>query len=286
VVALLLPASCISRTRTIPQDQRLIPGESADRLELLKSLEEKSTQVRTLQASLALDVAGGGMSSTEVKEYRQTKGQVVVNRPKHIHFKVQVPLVGTTIADMVSDGLEYRVSIPWKNKFFIGDENVASTDKNPLLNLKPQHIVKAMFVDIMPYMNNPGIKSTLEEAIVGRKPFYVFSFINVAEEPAQLVEKVWIDRTDKFRVMRKQIFGAEGKVETDVEFSEYDGQNDIDFPQSIVIRRPVEDYTLKMMFQKTTINEELAAGVFTLERPEGSELVQPVTESSSETRKQ
>jgi hypothetical protein len=186
---------------------------------------------------------------------------------------------------MVSDGNEYRVSIPWKNKFFIGSENIATKDKNPLLNLKPQHIVKALFVDIMPYLNNRSIRSTLEEATVGRRPHYVFSFINVAEEPAQLLEKVWMDRTDAFRVTRKQIFGPDGKVETDVEFSGHQAESS-DFPQSVVIQRPIEDYTLKMTFQKTTINQELAAGIFTLERPEGSELVQPVTESSSETRKQ
>jgi outer membrane lipoprotein-sorting protein len=284
VLALLLPASCISRTRVIPQDQRLIAGKSAERAALLKLLEDKSNQVKTLQGSLALDVSGGGITSSEVKEYRQTKGQVVVNRPQHIHFKVQAPLVGTTIADMVSDGSEYRVSIPWKNKFFIGSENVATKDKNPLLNLKPQHIVKAMFVDIMPYLNNASVKSTMEEAVVGLRPHYVFSFINVADNPAQLVEKVWMDRTNEFRITRKQIFGADGKVETDVDFSDYQAQSGIEFPQGIVIQRPLEDYTLKMTFQKTTINQELAAGVFTLERPEGFELVQPVTESSSETR--
>jgi outer membrane lipoprotein-sorting protein len=284
VLALLLPASCISRTRVIPQDQRLIAGKSAERAALLKLLEDKSNQVKTLQGSLALDVSGGGITSSEVKEYRQTKGQVVVNRPQHIHFKVQAPLVGTTIADMVSDGSEYRVSIPWKNKFFIGSENVATKDKNPLLNLKPQHIVKAMFVDIMPYLNNASVKSTIEEAVVGLRPHYVFSFINVADNPAQLVEKVWMDRTNEFRITRKQIFGADGKVETDVDFSDYQAQSGIEFPQGIVIQRPLEDYTLKMTFQKTTINQELAAGVFTLERPEGFELVQPVTESSSETR--
>lgn len=284
-LALLLPASCISRTRVVPQEQRLLPAESSDRAELLRSLEQKSKQLQTLQATLALDVSGGGMASDRVRDYTDTKGQVIVERPARIHFKVQAPLVGTTIADMVSDGREYRVSIPWENKFFIGYEDVPTKHKNPILNLKPQHIVNAMFVDIMPYLNNRSITSTIEEAIVLRRRFYVFSFIDISGQAAQLIEKLWIDRTDKFRVTRKQIFGRDGKVETDVEFSGYERQGDVDFPQGIVIQRPVEDYTIKMTFQKTTINEELAAGVFILERPEGSELVQPATETSQETGK-
>lgn len=287
VLALLLPASCISRTRTVPQDERLLPVQSSDRSELLKSLEQKSKQVRTLQGTLTLDVSGGGMSSDQIKDYRQTKGLVVVDRPKRIHFKVQAPLVGTTVADMVSDGREYRVSIPWENKFFVGEEDVPTKHKNPILNLKPQHIVKAMFVDITPYLNNQSVASTIEEAVVGRRRFYVFSFIDVSVQPAQLLEKLWIDRTSEFRVTRKQLFGTEGRVETDVEFSEFKTMNDVEFPQGIVIQRPVEDYTIKMIFQKTTINAELAAGVFTLEQPEGAELVQPALgTTSSETRTQ
>jgi outer membrane lipoprotein-sorting protein len=285
-MSLLMLSSCISRTRVVPPDQRLLSAESSDREQLLRALERKSTQVQTLQATLALDVSGGGMISDQVRDYRETKGLVVVERPKHIHFKVQAPLVGTTIADMVSDGLEYRVSIPWENKFFVGAEDVPTKHKNPILNLKPKVIVNAMFVDITPYLNKQSITSTIEEAIVGRRRFYVFSFIDISSRPAQLIEKLWMDRTDEFRVTRKQMFGMDGKVETDVEFSDYEENGDVDFPKGIVIQRPVEDYTIKMTFQKTTINDELAAGVFTLERPEGSELVEPLAETSSETRRQ
>ena len=41
-----------------------------------------------------------------------------------------------------------------------------------------------------------------------------------------------------------------------------------------MIQRPIEDYTLKMTFQKTALNDKLPDNAFNLERPEGSELVQ------------
>ena len=46
------------------------------------------------------------------------------------------------------------------------------------------------------------------------------------------------------------------------------------FPETVVIHRPIEDYTLKIGFQKTALNDKLPDNTFNLERPEGSELVQ------------
>lgn len=278
---LVTQAGCISRTRQVPMDQRLLPAETASREELFRSLEEKSARIQTLQGRLDLDVSGGGLTGDEITEYKQTRGAVVVERPKQIRFKVQAPILGTTVADMVSDGSEYHVSVPLKNKYFIGHENVPTKEKNPVLNLKPQHIVRALFVDIRPYLNVPDVRSLFEETTLLRRRYYVFSFISIRGQEAQLMEKLWVDRTENLRVSRKQIFGQGGKVEMDVEYSDYRSDNDIDFPAIIVIQRPIEDFTLKMIFTKTTLNEKVTADAFNLERPAGSQLVEPATETSS-----
>ena len=286
VLALLVAQfGCVSRTRPVPMDQRLLPAETAAQAELLGSLQAKSGQIRTLQGTMNLDVSGGGLTGDEITEYRQTRGVVVIERPKRILFKVQAPLVGTTVATMVSDGREYRVSVPFKNRFVIGDENIPTLEKTAILNLKPQHIVKALFVDITPYLGDPQVKPLFEEATLGRRRFYVFSFINIGGQDVRLLERVWIDRTQRLQVARKQIYDPEGRVEMDVEYSEYHSGDGIDFPGSITIQRPIEDFTLKMTFTKTTVNQEVVANAFVLERPPGSELIQPRTGSAEATKR-
>src|SRR5262245_43636966 len=270
---LLVEAGCIATKRVVPADQRPLPAKTVSRADLLTSLEEKSNQIRTLQATVALDASGGAMTTGVLTEYRQTKGFVIVDRPSHIRIKAQAPLALATVFDMVSDGKQYRVSIPIKNKFIVGNANTPGKEKNPILNLRPQHIVNALFVDVIPYLANPQVRSTLEEAIEGRRSFYVFSFINIGENTAQLMEKLWIDRTN-LEVTRKQIFGTDGKIDTDVQYSGYERQGDVAFPSVILIQRPTDDYTLKMTFQKTSVNEKIAADSFNLEQPQGAELVQ------------
>jgi outer membrane lipoprotein-sorting protein len=270
---LLFSVSCISTKRVVPQEQRLLPAKSATRAELFDALLERSKEVQTFQGTMTLDLTGGGAKSGVLTEYHQTRGILVVDRPKYLRMKVQAPVVLTTLVDMVSDGKQYRVSIPFKNQFFVGDVNAPNSSKTALANLRPQHLLDGLFVDIQPYLNNPKIARSLEETVEGRRSYYVFSFINVSNPEAQLVEKLWIDRTD-MNISRKQVFGKDGAVATDVQYSDYKSDVGKPFPQQIVLQRPAEDYTVKMTFMKTTLNEKLTEDAFNLERPEGSELVQ------------
>jgi len=272
---LLVSVSCvsISRKRVVPEEQRLLPAKSATRAELFDALLERSKEVQTLQGTMTLDLTGGGAKSGVLTEYHQTRGILLVDRPRHLRMKVQAPVVLTTLVDMVSDGRQYRVSIPIKNQFFVGDVNAPGISKTALANLRPQHLLDGLFVDIRPYLNNPKIARLLEETVEGRRSYYVFSFINASNPEAQLVEKVWIDRTD-MNISRKQLFGKDGAIETDVQYSDYKSEGGGPFPQLIVLQRPAEDYTVKMTFMKTTLNEKLNEDAFNLERPQGSELVQ------------
>lgn len=273
ILLLVIQASCISRRRVLPKEERLLPAKTASRDELFRQLEERSNSVRTLQGTVFLDLSGGGAKSGVLTEYHQTTAYLVVDRPRQIRFKVVVPIVLSTIADMVSDGRQVRVSIPLKNQFVVGDANEPLITKTALANLRPQHLMDGLFVDIRPYSNNPQVKSYLEERVEGRRSYYVFSFINIAGAYAQLLENLWIDRTD-LQISRKQMFGKDGRIETDVEYSNYQTSGETSFPHTIVIQRPVEEYTLKMAFQKATLNQKLPDDAFNLERPEGSDLVQ------------
>jgi outer membrane lipoprotein-sorting protein len=260
----------------IPQDQRLLPAKSAEKEELFHDLEELSKQIQTLQGTVTLDVSGGGTKTGVLTEYRQTKGYLFVERPQNIRIKVLAPVILTTVADMVSDGKLYRVSIPVKNQWTEGDATAPVKSDSPIASLRPQHFLDGLFVDITPYLENRQVKYSFSEQVEGRRSFYVFTFIDVSSDGKEVrtLEKLWIDRNADLEVTRKQIYGQDGRIETDVEYSNYQKEGNVRFPQLVVIQRPIEDYTLKLTFQKTNINEKLPENVFVLQRPEGAEFVQ------------
>jgi len=254
----------------------MLPAKSASKEDLFHGLEEKSRQIRTLIGDVTMDVSGGGKETGVLTEYRQTRGYVFVDRPQNIRIKVLLPIVLSTVADMVSDGRQYKLSIPIKNQWTEGNVNARINSTSPVASLRPQHFLDGLFVDVTPYLNKPQIKRAFTDQTEGRRSYYVFTFFDVSGEGSELrtLEKLWIDRSDDLEVSRKQVFRQDGRIETDVQFSNYRTQGDVRFPEVIEITRPIEDYTLKLTFQSTKINEKLQDNTFVLERPEGAELVQ------------
>jgi outer membrane lipoprotein-sorting protein len=270
---LLFQASCIKKTTVVPQAQRLLPAKNATRPELLQALQEHSRQISTLKATVGIDFSRGGAKSGVLDEYRETKGYVFVDRPFHIRVQVQMPIVLTTVAVMVSDGQEYRLSIPIKNQFAIENVNAPISPKSSLSNLRPQIFLDGLFVDVRRHLDKATVKALFEEAVVGIHSYYVFSFFDTANAEPELLEKIWIDRTN-LDVSRKQVFSREGRLETDVEYQDYHNEDGIQYPKVIVIHRPIEDFSVRLTFQQTTMNEKLDAKIFELPQPDGSELVQ------------
>ena len=276
---LLAQTSCIVRHRQIPLDQRMLPAKTASKEDLFRGLQERSNQIRTLLGSVTMDISGGGKQTGVLTEYRQTSGYVFVDRPNNIRIKALAPLVLSTVLDMVSDGREYRISVPVKNWWMEGDVNVRINSKNPIADLRPKDFLDGLFVDVNPYLNKPQIKRTFTEQTEGRRSFYVFTFFDVSGESpeARTLEKVWIDRSDDLEVSRKQMFREDGRMEADVEYSNYHSEAGVKFPEIVQIYRPIEDLTLKLTFLTTKINEPLQDNTFVLDRPEGSELLQTQT---------
>jgi hypothetical protein len=225
-----------------------------------------------MTATVTLDLSGGGLRTGVLTEYRQTRGFVLVERPNQIRIRAQAPLALATVFDMVSDSRQYRVSIPIRNKFIVGDALAPGKAENPILNVRPQAIMDALFVDADEHLDEPQTRAILEETTAGRFSYYVFHFVNISQQNAQLLEKLWIDRSN-LEVVRKQLFGTDGKLETDVQFAGYKPLGDTTFPGVIDIQRPVEDWSLKMTIDRVTLNGTLAPDTFILEQPSGSELV-------------
>ncbi len=273
VITLLVVAGCgVSRTRVLPPEELPFPAKVATRYELLEILKKTGESVQTLTARVTLVASGGAMTTGALTSYRETNGTLIVRRPNHIRLKGEAPLALATVFDMVSDGELFRVSVPIRNTFIKGENTAVTKEENPVLNLRPQHVMDALFVDVREYLANPRVLETMEQQVEGRRSFYVFSFIDSSLSVPQMIERVWIDRRN-FTVARKQVFGEDGLVQTDVEYDSYQALMGVTFPQSIFIQRPIEDYSVQISFVRTTLNEALPEDAFFLAAPPGADLI-------------
>jgi len=80
-----------------------------------------------------------------IEEYHEVPGFILAKRPAMVRVIGQAPVVATNIFDMVSDGEMFRIFIPSKNTFLVGATSLARASKKPIENLRPQHVVEALF---------------------------------------------------------------------------------------------------------------------------------------------
>ena len=81
---------------------------------------------------------------------------------------------------MWSDGETFQVNVPIQNRVFIGDTSGTTRAENVILNLRPQHIMDSLFVDIDPFVDSSSVLPIFYEEVDGRRSFYVFEFIDSA----------------------------------------------------------------------------------------------------------
>lgn len=297
-LAPMLAGGCVTiKTRRPVKKEEIRPQLSANEEQLLASYGEQARAVQSLQATVDLIPSTGSTYSGVIEEYHDVPGFILAQRPGTVRIIGQAPVVAKNIFDMVSDGRDFRIYIPSKNTFLVGPTSLARPSKKPIENLRPQHIVEALFW--------PEITATttmlFEQFNADSNRYYVLTVLRAVNGgKLEIARKVWFDRSD-LRVSRLQLYGPAGELDSDIAYSDWEpleaapaagGQPATmtspaaiaaRYPREIVIWRPQDDYKLEIHITKLTVNEPISADRFELAQPAGTELVH-VSEESTGTK--
>lgn len=284
----------ISRRHNVPQEGIRIQLESSED-QLLASYNSQVQAVQTLQATVDLVPSTGTTYSGVIEEYHDVPGFILAARPATVRVIGQAPVVAKNIFDMVSDGSEFRIYIPSKNTFLVGPTTLTRSSSKPLENLRPQHIVEALFWPELP----PSANVLFEQFDFAVSRYYILTLLRQTDSGKfEIARKIWYSRVD-LRVSRVQIFGAGGRLDSDIEYSDWQpaaapslaaaGNSaaspapQTTFARDIHIWRPQDDYKLEIQIQKLTLNELISADRFALAQPAGTDLVH-VGDETTETK--
>ena len=150
-----------------------------------------------------------------------------------------MPVVRTTAFDMVSDGQDFKLWIPPKNRFVIGKNDVPTpnTDK-PMENIRPQNIYDALLIHHIDPENEIAVLENGYEIFhdaKGRRILqddYELTVIQKYNQGWRLARKIVFGRTD-LKPHRQIIYSEDGKVATDARYAEYKDFDGVSFPSRI-----------------------------------------------------
>jgi len=256
-------------------------AKEATREELLEAYNLTARNTKTLNAAVVLKPTAGSKYSGVIDEYHEVKAFLLASRAAEIRVIGQAPVIGTTVFDMASDGETFRVSIPSKKKFLVGQVAGERISSKPIENLRPQHLLDALLW--------PEVRK--EEAVTLREfndenaRYYILTVLRGSRQ-MEVLREIWFDRSD-LQVARMLTFGPKGVLLSDVHLRDWQpsdaatGQSAsatssiaaASFPRAIRIERPHDDYKLDLQVTKVIMNEEIPAERFKLEQPAGAELV-------------
>jgi len=263
---------CAVRSKTrVPAS--LIPPIplSASAGDLIARVNEQSERIQTLTAKVDFAPTTGSVYSGVIEEYHDVRGFILFKKPATIRIIGQAPVVRTNIFDMVSDGKEFRLSIPPKNKFIVGKTSGERPVKSPLENMRPQHILDALLI---PSFDMAEGQYSFESAENTGQRFYILTVFQPGNGHELFPErKIWFDRSN-LKVARLDLYGPEGALIETADYSGYQDFEGVVYPSEIKIFRPIEDYSLSISIEKATFNQEIDPDKFELKKPADAELVE------------
>lgn len=260
-------AVSVSQKHAVPAAQ-VRPELEATKDQLLARYNEQARAIQSLNATVDLLPTTGSAYSGVIEEYHDVDGFILTRRPASIRVIGQAPVVGKNIFDMVSDGETFRIFIPSKGKFIVGSANSERPAKKPIENLRPQHLLDALFWPEIP-VDAPTLFEEWAD-VNGRD--YILTALRKAGDGWEVVRKVWFDRVD-LSCIRIQIYGAGGTLLSDVGYSDWQSAGDTRYPRYISIARWHDGYQLGIRITKLAVNEPIVDDRFRLEQPPGAELV-------------
>jgi outer membrane lipoprotein-sorting protein len=272
-------AGCITiKRRTEVKKEEIRPQLESSEENLLASYNGQVRAVQSLQATVDLIPSTGTTYSGVIEEYHDVPGFILAQRPATVRMIGQAPVVAKNIFDMVSDGKEFRIYIPSKNSFLVGPTALIRSSKKPLENLRPQHVVEALFWPEFP----PTANVLFEQFDFSVSRYYFLTLLRQTESGKfEIARRIWYSRTD-LRVARVQLYGAGGKLESDIQYSDWEpvpaaegapATEQASFARDIHIWRPQDDYKLEIKILKLTLNEPISPDRFELAQPAGTDLV-------------
>lgn len=288
LVAAAFSFGCIK----VKQDKataRLLKVEDASQAQLMSEI-DRYARVDSMRAKMDLSFEDNSFAEFGSKEvYRQADGEVVVQRPGMILLKVQVPIIKSDVAQMTSDGAQFRVAIlqdggSGKYKKFIkgtntadysklqktlsneagGDATVAKENLNAFSNLRPQHFTDAMLVrPTSPeyvYAQSTIYEVEEDRTVQKKSPirtvtrgYYLLDEYAKSGDSLKIIRRFWFDRVGTVRLARQQIFDAAGEIESDIVYGKEGNLTAsggyANLPLEIQVTRPKERYSMKLTYQ-------------------------------------
>jgi outer membrane lipoprotein-sorting protein len=279
ILAVLPLGGCLFRSRKVERKFSSAPLQAATQKELVDAINAQAARIQSMQATVDIDTSVGGESKGKITDYKEIRGYVLARKPAMLRMIGLMPIVRNRAFDMVSDGKEFKLWIPPKNRFVIGRNDAETVNpKQPLESIRPQNLYEAILIREIDPQDEIAVLENGYETVLDSKrhlveqPDYEIVVVKKGKQGWFLSRKIIFSRTD-LQPHRQFVYDENGRLVTDVRYGEYKDYDGIKFPTQIEIERPQEEYDITLNILKLELNKPITDDQFVLQQPPGAEVV-------------
>ncbi|HEV2462614.1 MAG TPA: hypothetical protein VGT04_02325 [Acidobacteriaceae bacterium] len=281
VLLLLLPFTdgCLVHTRRIKQAKMPSVVMTATAEDLVKEINDKCNDIHSLSASVIFKATVGGPKNGKEKTYTSFEGFILLRKPESLRVIGLVPVLHTRAFDMASNGTTFKLWIPHKNEVFEGPNTVTRESSNTLENFRPNIFSDSLLInciqpdDLVTLTSNTLTKIDPKTKQLVVQPDYDLSVLQRKPNTQELIPErvIHFNRTD-LRPYEEDIYDSKGAIQTQAIYGPNQKFGPIEFPGTITIKRPLEEYEIVMTFTKLRTNQTLPDNQFELKTPAGTKV--------------
>lgn len=263
----LMPAltGCLSTTRSVMQTHPPAQVLSSSLEALVKDTTTRYDAIHRLNAKVEVTTSTGGGKQGKVVDYTSFSAYILLRKPDDLHFIGFLPVVGSKMIDMVTNGQNFTIVVPPKSRAITGSNNISTPSSNPLENLRPGVFTDSLLIrsagndelvsltsDDRIYQPDPTRKYVVDE------PEYdIGIYRTVADSNELKTQRVIHVGRATLLPYQQDIYDDKGRLVTVATYENYKMFGQTAFPSRITIRRPLDQLSLTLNITQLAVNQEL-----------------------------
>lgn len=277
-MTLALPAlnGCLWHTRRVPRATMPANVLTADPQQLVQIINTSYNRINALSASVTFTATEGGQLKGSETKVAPFTGYILLRKPESLRVIAYLPIVHSPAFDMASDGNQFTLVIPPKNKAIEGTNAVPPVSSSSIENMRPY-----MFVDslLVPKISDGDLLSVTGDSttVVNPKtrkleirPDYLLAVADRQGTSNVLLTRrvIRFSRLD-LNPVEEDIYGPDGQIQTQAIYGPMQTFGDQQFPGTITLKWPLQERQILITFLKLRANLVLEDSQFQLQVPKG-----------------
>lgn len=284
VLPQLLLSGCRFSTRKLPVPQAPSVVQKATADDLVKQLNDRWDALNSMYANVDIQASILKTKEGVEKDITTFPAIIMMRKPEMLRVYGRVPVIGTQMFSMASDGKSFTLYIPSQNLAYQGSNELTKMSPNMIENMRPGFFFDALVVrglsadDFYTQIADVETIEAADKKHLVSVPEYVLSITrhNPGSRRDTPVRVITFHREDLLPY-QQDLYDKNGNLETEVFYSQYADFGGYKYPSVVKIMRPLEEYRIILTVQKVQQNPDnpkLTDDQFQIKLPDDTKIQQ------------